>query len=149
MLSVDEGILNLGVMEILAARIRGIEMFGGLNGYPTLEVIKCGAALAHHGLLGPVDFLRLGDIRSIDVSTVPTEHLVSLISSATKAVTIHNVTGNLVTLIDSLKCEGFWISFQSLGREETQALVRAMESRVEVVNLRNVDNVFLYFGKIL
>ena len=88
---------------MLAARIRGIKKFGGLNGYPSLEVITCGAALAHHGLLGAVDYVRL---HNVDLSTVPAQHLVSLISSVTKAVTIKNVTGcDLVTLIDSLKCK--------------------------------------------
>ena len=110
MLSEDEGILNSGVIEILAARIK--EKFDILgypiavqhrNYYPSLEEITCGAALAHYGLLGALDFIRLGNV---DLSTVPTQHLVSLVSSVTRAVTIHNVTGcDLVTLIDSLKCK--------------------------------------------
>ena len=140
MLSEDEGILNPGVIKILAARIK--EKFDILgypiavqhrNYYPSLEEITCGAALAHHGLLGPVNFLRLGDV---DLSRVPTQHLVSLVSSVTKEVTIHNVTGcDLVTLIDSLKCKWLRIGFKCLGKEETQALVRAMESRVDDVYL--------------
>ena len=140
MLSEDEGILNSGVIKILAARIK--EKFDILgypiavqhrNYYPSLEEITCGAALAHHGLLGPVNFLRLGDV---DLSRVPTQHLVSLVSSVTKVVTIHYVIGcDLVTLIDSLKCTKVKIGSQSLGMEETQALVRVMESRVEKVDL--------------
>ena len=138
MLSEDEGILNSGVIKILAARIK--EKFDILgypiavqhrNYYPSLEEITCGAALAHHGLLGAVDYVRL---HNVDLSTVPAQHLVSLVSSVTKVVTIHYVIGcDLVTLIDSLKCTKVKIGSQSLGMEETQALVRVMESCVEKV----------------
>ena len=89
--------------------------------------------MAHHRLLGPVDYIRLGDV---DLSTVPTHHLAPLVSCATKAVMINNVTGcDLVKLIDSLKCSGLRMGFKCLGKEETQALVRAMESRVDDVYL--------------
>ena len=47
---------------------------------------------------------------------------------------------DLVTIIDSVKSEELLISKQSLASEETRALVRAMESRVERVFLNvNVD----------
>ena len=93
--------------------------------------------MAHHRLLGPVDYIRLGDV---DLSTVPTHHLAPLVSCATKAVMINNVTGcDLVKLIDSLKCSGLRIGFKCLGREETEALVRAMESHVIKVDLEEVE----------
>ena len=42
-----------------------------------------------------------------------------------------------MTILTSLKCGVLTISSQSLGREETQALVAAMESHVERVALKN------------
>ena len=92
----------------------------------------CAASLAHHGLLGSVSYLSLGDV---DLTSVPAEHLASLVS-VTGRVYIGNVSGSaLVTILDSVKGEVFWICRQSLDSEETQALVRAMESRVEIVLL--------------
>ena len=50
---------------------------------------------------------------------------------------IENVSAgcDLVSLLTSLKCKYLDISSQSLGREETQALVQAMESDMEMVAL--------------
>ena len=134
MVSVSRGILHSEIIDILGTEIRGtVKFLKHEKKNPSLDFVTCAAALAHHGLLGAVDFLRLGDV---DLSTVPAKHLVSLVSSVTKAVTIHNVTGcDLVTLIDSLTCKWLRIGFKSLGKEETQALVRAMESRVDDVYL--------------
>ena len=42
---------------------------------------------------------------------------------------------DLVTILDSTRSHGLLITEQSLSSEETQALVRAMESRVEDVEL--------------
>ena len=92
----------------------------------------CAASLAHHGLLGSVSYMSLGDV---DLTSVTAEHLASLVS-VTGRVYIGNVSGSaLVTILDSVKGEVFWICRQSLDSEETQALVRAMESRVEIVLL--------------
>ena len=94
--------------------------------------LTCGASLAHHGLLISVVELRL---YYVDLSPVPAQRLASLTSCVTGALLIKNVTGcDLVSLLSSLKCEGF-ISSQSLGREETQALVQAMEAGVKWVML--------------
>ena len=100
-----------------------------------LAEITCAASLAHHGLLGSVREIRLCNV---DLTSVPTEHLASLASSVTASVTIKNVRGSyydLVTILDSVKCKRLDIMRQSLDSEETQALVRAMESRVEEVRL--------------
>ena len=94
-------------------------------------MITCAASLAHHGLLGSVNDIRLEDF---DLNSVPAEHLASLASSMTGGVVIINVSG-LVTILDSVKSELLDIRYQSLGSEETQALVQAMESRVEQVVL--------------
>ena len=73
----------------------------------------------------------------VDLTLVPAEHLASLASSVTGFVDIRNVRG-LVTILDSVKCGELKIWSQSLDSEETQALVRAMESRVERVGLMSI-----------
>ena len=70
----------------------------------------------------------------VDLTSVPAEHLASLFSSVTMGVDISNVSG-LVNILDSVKSKVLTIISQSLGTEETQALVQAMESGVEVVRL--------------
>ena len=98
-----------------------------------LPVITCAASLVHHGVLRSVR--RIGLVR-VDLTSVPTEHLASLVSSVRGSVTIKNVSGcDLVTILDSVKSKALNISNQSLGSEETQALVQAMESHVEKVEL--------------
>ena len=98
-----------------------------------VPVITCAASLAHHGLLGSVKCIELKDV---NLTSVPAEYLASLVSSVTGRVTIENVSGcDLITILDSVKSRVLNISWQSLGREETQALVRAMESHVEEVQL--------------
>ena len=45
-----------------------------------------------------------------------------------------NVSGkSLVTILDSVKCDTLSIKNQTLGSEETEALVRAIETRVRRV----------------
>ena len=98
-----------------------------------LPVITCAASLAHHGLLGSVRLMRLDDV---DLTSVPAEHLASLASSVTESVTIINVSGcGLVTILDNVKSRDLVIRYQRLDSEETQALVWAMESGVEIVRL--------------
>ena len=76
------------------------------------------------------------DLRDVDLTSAPAEHLASLAYSVTGYVYIDNVSGcGLVTILDSVNSKELEISNQSLGSEETQALVRAMESRVEQVGL--------------
>ena len=103
------------------------------NNLSSLPVITCAASLAHHRLLGSVEEMRLCNV---DLTSVPAEHLASLVSSVTGTVYIRNVSGcDLVTILDSVKSRVLDIRYQSLGSEETRALVQAMESRVESVTL--------------
>ena len=72
----------------------------------------------------------------LDLSSVPAEHLALLASNVTTVVSIRNVSNtDLSPILDNLKCIQFDTSGQSLGREETQALVRSMESNIERVSL--------------
>ena len=96
----------------------------------------CGASLAHHGLLGPVEQMKLCDV---DLSQVPTQHLDSLASHVTRHLQIENITGlDLVSFMKSLKCEKFCIVKMSLEGVGTQTLVQALESRIERLVLKDV-----------
>ena len=96
------------------------------------SVINFAARLAHHRLLENVKSM----IMDVDLTSVPAEHLASLASSVTGELHIKNVSGcDLVTILDNVKCNHLYIWSQSLGSEETQALVRAIESRVGLVIL--------------
>ena len=133
MISVKMGILKNEVIMNLATRVRE-----EATGPPSLKAneISSVAALAHH-IQFNIDYIILAHV---DLSTVPTQHLVSLVSSVTRTLLIEDVNGcDLVTLLDSVKCGGLSINRQSLGREETQALVRALESHVEKMRLYDVE----------
>ena len=109
----------------------------GLKDFPSpLPVMTCAASLAHLRLLGSVREMRLWNV---DLTSVPAEHLASLascVNEMTGGVIIENVSGcDLVNILDSVNCRWLSISSQSLGSEETQALVRAMESGVGKVEL--------------
>ena len=133
------------MLENLAVRIRedldreNIDLYNNcFDPYPRTNValITCAAVLAHHGLLDNINYVNLVNV---DLSTVPTQHLVSLISNVTRAVIINGVSGcDLCTLIDSVKSEELLIFSQCLGREETQALMRAMESHLKELVLCEV-----------
>ena len=123
--------------ESLADQIRE-----NLNRFPPLlPEITTPASLAHHGmldcsmnlLLGPVNFVSL---RDVDLASVPAEHLASLTSCVTHNFEIENVSNcDIVNIFDHVTCLGLDISRQTLSCEETQALVRAMETRVRDVVL--------------
>ena len=116
--------------ESLVNRIRADWI---LNHFTLLPEIISAASLAHHGMLGSVDVMSL---LNVNLSSVANNHLTSLASCMMKCVYIHNVSNcDLVSILDSLKCTGLRISCQTLSSEETRALVRAMESRVEEVEL--------------
>ena len=126
-ISETKDILDTKVIENLARRVW--EMVR-LPSDPRLSEIIRAASLAHQRLLGSMWGMWLHDV---DLTSVPAEHLASLASCVTGRVVIENVRGcGLVTILDNVKNWGqeLVISKQSLGSEETQALVRAMESHV-------------------
>ena len=99
----------------------------------TIEELTCSASLAEQGLLGFMSSLAL---RDVDLSPVPANHMSSLAASVTTLIRIENVSGcDLINLLTSLKCKELVISRQSLGEEETRALVQAMESGLEGLQL--------------
>ena len=101
--------------------------------HPQIPEISLAARLAHHGLLGNLLYMRL---MNVDLFSVPAEHLASLASCETLFSCIRNVSNcDMISILDNLKCKELYISSQTLSSEETRALVRAMESRVERVIL--------------
>ena len=124
------GILSLAVIEKLAERVRRECQNQSTS---NLSEITCASSLANHGLLGSLERIWLFHV---DLTSVPTEHLASLASSVTICFQIYNVRGfGLNTILDSVKSKWLYIYSQSLGIEETRALVQAMETRVARVEL--------------
>ena len=95
--------------------------------------IEDACSLAYHGILGPVRGLHL---QHVDISSIPTEYLASLVACAKKQVTIWDVKmTDQVTFLDSVECYLLEITEQPLNTEETRALVRAMRTRVSKLRL--------------
>merc|ERR1711884_969116 len=91
-------ILDTNIIERLAKRIKDVTEHFTAN----RSELKCGASLAHHGLLGSVNSMFLIDV---DLSLVPAQHLASLASCVTRCLHIENVSGcDLVSILSSLKC---------------------------------------------
>ena len=105
----------------------------------TIPEITASAYLAHHGLLGSVFEMWL---RDVDLTSIPAEHLASLASCVTQFFFIINVS-NIISILDNVKCQCLIITRQTLNSEETRALVRAMESGVEKVQLGGKGEVSL------
>ena len=80
----------------------------------------------------------------MDLSTVPGEHLCSLASSVTYIFRIQNLRGcDMIKIIDSVKCNKLSIINQNLDREATEAVLRAMDTRIEVVEILD-DNFYRF-----
>ena len=119
----SRGILDTGVIENLRGRFKRSAILSNL------PEITCASSLAHHGLLDSVLSMWL---RDFDLTSVPDEHLASLVSRVSGQVVIKNVSGcDLITILGSVKSKVLSIYQNSLGSEETRALLRAMESGVE------------------
>ena len=100
------------------------------SAFPSLSELITAASLAQHGLLGRVQIVCM---RDVDLASVPAEHLASLASYWADNVYISNVS-NLRCFLGGIKCKQLFYK-QILNSEETEDLVRAMESGVEVVSL--------------
>ena len=99
----------------------------------SLPEITTAARLAHLGEFGSVKELRLNDG---NLSSIPAEHLASLVSCVKKHVYISNIrSADLISILKNVQCKYLNIYRQSLGRCETQALVRAMQVSVRRVYL--------------
>ena len=124
--------------ECLAAKIR--DKFSYFH-QAQVSAFRIAASLAHHMLLGSVNIMSC---HVVDLASVPAEHLASLTSCVTRTVDINNVSNcDIISFLNSVKCEWLYISRQSLSSEETMALVRTMESHVERVVLGGWGEVIL------
>jgi len=131
---VHSGILQNDVVERLKRRIQWtFAKVPCKTLVANLPDLTTAASLAFHGLLDSVYQIYL---RDVDLASVPPEHLASLASCVTGRLDIDNVRNcDMTSILDSVKSEWLVISRQCLSNEETWALVRAMESRVERVEL--------------
>ena len=135
----DKNLINIEVIERFAARvIKELDILSPLN---SLSVTACAASLAYHGLLGSAEESEYLVLEYVDLTNIPSEHLAALASWMPSLcdVSLNNVSGiDMESFLHSLKCQDFGIYKQTLGREETEALVQAMESRVERVQLQDL-----------
>lgn len=99
---------------------------------PQLSTVTSAAAMAKMGILDSVRILWLEDL---DLSSVPSENLSALCSIVTGQVCIVNVTGDLITVLNSVECRQLRICAMALDVDATRALVTAMANRVEEVKL--------------
>ena len=80
--------------------------------------------------------MKITQTKESNVDLTLAEHLGSLTSCAKGGVDIYKVNCDLSPILDTIKCRWLRVNnILSLGSEETQALVRAMESRVQWVVL--------------
>ena len=122
------------------------------------------ASFAHHGVIQEVSELSLcsngyenhyhDPYGILDLGFVPGEHLQALVPCVTDFIKIKNVTGcDVTSLLDSINCTELHLT-QKLNQDETDALVRAMATRVDDVSLGgpgvvmslNVDTLTQYKG---
>jgi len=152
---IGKNLLNIEVIEKFAVRVRE-----WLHALDSLSLTICAASLAYHGLLGQAEKITCLCISNIDLTSVPNEHLAALASWMTSScdVSINKTSTSgigLTSFLNSLKCHDLWIHGDShgmiLGREETDALVQAMESSVKMVGLDSVTmdmkTLFMYNGE--
>jgi len=94
------------------------------------ERIRALANLVSYGVIESLQHLRL------DLRLTPGDHLQELISSVTGTVDISSLEDNrLATLFDAVDCKELHLLTEILNQEETEALVRAMTTRVEILRL--------------
>ena len=124
------GILHSDVIEKLADRCWFNEFS---RSFPTPRQVACAGILAHKGLLKPVEWMSL---RDVNLASIPAEHMGSLVSYVTERVDIFpDGICDLVTILDSVNISSMFIGRRTLNNDETQALVRALETRVKIVRL--------------
>ena len=118
-------------VDSLISRIHAPDPFNWINGL-TLELVTAAARLAHYGQL-ELDHLS-GRFKNL--STVPGEHLCSLVSSVRNTFRIQTIGGcDLIKIIDSIKCYKLGIFNLKLDREATEAVVRAIDTRIQLAEI--------------
>ncbi len=129
----DKNLINIEVLKSFAARVRKMLE---LNTSSSPSLLTCAGSLAFHGLLGQ-GYIRLRLV-NVDLTSIPAESLAALARTPSSCVVSKVSENGLISFLNNLDCYALDID-QSLGREETQALVQAMESGVEKVRLKSVN----------
>ena len=93
------GHLPLETVRSMAARI--CARWSSCYYCPAPAEVAAAAALAAAGQLRGVRCLRLGNL---DLAAVEAEQLASLASTVTECVMLHNLAGDLHTLLSNLRC---------------------------------------------
>ena len=114
------------IVERLVVKIKAI-----LDPLPfdlKVTYIADAARLAHHGLLGSLRRLSLNED---SLKSIPIKHMTSLVACVKDEVQIEDVPIGLSVrcILDNVQCESLSLD-RCLVIEETQALVRAMRTRV-------------------
>jgi len=135
---VENGNLQSAVMAELAREIERSTII--ITGDPKqLEKAITLSNLFSLGVIESVQHLDLElnpGISSLDLGSLSGNHLLTLVSCVTESITIRDVTNyDVTTLIESVRCKELILSGKKLNQEETEALVRAMTTRVEIVQL--------------
>ena len=99
---------------------------------PPLSQVISAASLARQGFLTSVRSLALVDV---DITGVPTEDMAKLSECVTESVYIENLRGDVTLVFSNINCVVLVIDKIALSSSDTQALVGAMDTRVEEVNL--------------
>ena len=99
---------------------------------PPLSQVASAAALARQGFLTSVRSLALVDV---DITGVPTEDMAKLLECVTGNVYMENLRGDVTSVFSNINCVVLAIDKMSLSPVDTQALVGAMDTRVDEVHL--------------
>ena len=141
-------LLLIPEVERLATRIRGMieDNFGDItvdpddldNSTMSLQDLAITASLVHHDMLGVS--IKVLELWTGNISSIPPEHLGSLASCVTETVLIGSraiTSPNLGVLMDKVKSEMIEIGkcYETFGTDGILALVRAMQTRVKKVIL--------------
>ena len=132
--------------DVLVELARAIERKIGYASkkYERIETL---ANLVSYGVIKSVKkmslFLRDGGVLQIN-------NLQALVSCVTELQIVNNSSDSIATLLESVHCKELDLFAEKLNQEETEALVRAMTSRVETLRLvlsKNFDMDFDTFRK--
>ena len=99
---------------------------------PPLSQVASAATLARQGFLTSVRSLALVDV---DITGVPTEDMAKLLECVTGNVYMENLRGDVTSVFSNINCVVLAIDKMSLSPVDTQALVSAMDTRVDEVHL--------------
>ena len=126
----------LNKKALLAKRV-----LGSFHGVMT-PIVTTAASMAKLGFLnndndsGSVVDMRLKDI---DITSIPPDNMAALCSVITDNVYLENITGNIQTIMASVKCRWLWVRNMILNHNATEGLLTSMRNHVEEVWLDGVD----------